>query len=53
MLGERATHGQPTAHLGNVKNSPCLLGWTKKSMYYLHKMNGLNCEENEMLMHAN
>ena len=26
MLGERAAHGQPTAHLGTVKNSPnCLL----------------------------
>ena len=26
MLGERATHGQPTARLGMVKNSPdCLL----------------------------
>ena len=26
MLGERATHGQPTTRLGTVKNSPdCLL----------------------------
>ena len=26
MLGERAAHRQPTAHLGTVKNSPnCLL----------------------------
>ena len=26
MLGERAAHGQPTASLGTVKNSPdCLL----------------------------
>ena len=27
MLGEWATHGQPTAHVGTVKNSPGLLGW--------------------------
>ena len=25
MLGERVVHGQPTAHLGTVKNSPGLL----------------------------
>ena len=30
MLGERATHGQPTACLGTVKNSLSLLDWTKK-----------------------
>ena len=30
MLGERAAHGQPTACLGIVKNSLCLLDWTKK-----------------------
>ena len=30
MLGEWATHGQPTAHLGTVKNSPGLLGWARK-----------------------
>ena len=29
MLGEWAAHGQPTACLGTVKNSPDLLGWTK------------------------
>ena len=29
MLGERATHGQPTARLGTVKNSPDLLDWTE------------------------
>ena len=28
MLGEWAAHGQPTAHLGTVENSPGLLGWT-------------------------
>ena len=29
MLGERAAHGQPTARLGTIKNSPGLLDWTK------------------------
>ena len=29
MLGEWVAHGQPTAHLGTVKNSPGLLGWTE------------------------
>ena len=29
MLGERAIHGQPTAGLGTVKNSPGLLDWTE------------------------
>ena len=29
MLGEWAAHGQPTARLGTVKNSPVLLGWTE------------------------
>ena len=39
MLGERAAHGQPTARLGTVKNSPGLLDWTKKmSMCYLHNI---------------
>ena len=28
-LGERATHGQPTARLGAIKNSPGLHDWTK------------------------
>ena len=28
LLGEWAAHGQPTARLGTVKNSPGLLGWT-------------------------
>ena len=28
MLGEWAAHGQPTARLGTVKNSPGWLGWT-------------------------
>ena len=39
MLGERATHGQPIARLGIVKNSPGLLDWTKKMfMCYLHNI---------------
>ena len=29
MLGERAVHGQPTARLGTVKNSPSLLDRTE------------------------
>ena len=29
MLGEWAAHGQPTACLRTVKNSPSLLGWTE------------------------
>ena len=29
MLGEWAIHGQPTARLGTVKNSPGLLAWTE------------------------
>ena len=29
MLGEWATHGQPTSHFGTVFNSPGLVGWTK------------------------
>ena len=28
MLGEMAVHGQPTARLGTIKNSPDLLDWT-------------------------
>ena len=48
MLGEWAAHGQPTAHLGTVKNSPGLLGWTEigpcvfQAKYCLN-MDGLNC----------
>ena len=30
MLGERVAHGQPTAYLGTIKNSPGLLDWIKK-----------------------
>ena len=37
MLGERATHGQPTAQIGTVKNSPGLLVGLKMSMCYLHE----------------
>ena len=29
MLGERASHGQPTAQFGTVKNSHGLLDWTE------------------------
>ena len=29
MLGEWVAHGQPTACLGTVKNSPGLFGWTE------------------------
>ena len=28
-LGEWAAHGQPTARLGTVKNSPDLVGWAE------------------------
>ena len=35
MLGERAAHGQPTAHLGTIKNSPGLLDWAKKNVHVL------------------
>ena len=38
MLGERAAHGQPTAHLGTVKNSPDLLVGLEMSMFYLHNI---------------
>ena len=36
MLGERATHGQPTVSLGIVKNSPGLLDWTENVHVFLH-----------------
>ena len=48
MLGEWAAHGQPTAHLGTVKNSHGLLGWTEigpcvfQAKYCLN-MDSLNC----------
>ena len=35
MLGEWATHGQPTDRVGTVKNSPDLLGWTKNGLCVL------------------
>ena len=44
MLGERAVHGQPTALLGTVKNSPGLLDWTEngpcvfQAKYFLNWM---------------
>ena len=37
MLGERAAHGQPTAQIGTVKNSPGFLVGPKMSMCYLHE----------------
>ena len=37
MLGERAAHGQPTAHIGTVKNSPGLHVRPKMSMCCLHE----------------
>ena len=35
MLGEWAAHGQPTARLGIIKNSPSFLGWTENGPYVL------------------
>ena len=48
LLGEWVAHGQPTARLGTVKNSPGLLGWTKIgpcvcSTKILLELDGLNC----------
>ena len=40
MLGERVAHGQPTARLGTVKNSPDLLKCPCVFAYYCLKMNG-------------
>ena len=36
MLGERIVHGQPTARLGTVKNSPGLLDLTENVHVFLH-----------------
>ena len=36
QLGERAAHGQPTAHLGTVKNNPGLLDWIENVHVVLH-----------------
>ena len=36
MLGERAAHGQSTARLETVKNSPGLLDWIKNVHVFLH-----------------
>ena len=58
LLGEWAAHGQPIAHLGTVKNSLGLLGWTKigscvfQAKYCLNWM-AWNCVGNNMLMHEN
>ena len=43
ILGEWATHRQPTARLGTVKNSPGLLGWTKNGPCVLLEKYCLNC----------
>ena len=51
ILGERATHGQPTTRFGTVKNNPdCSL--IENVHVNLFKMNGLSCVENNMLMHG-
>ena len=46
----------PHIIFGTIKNSPGLLGCTKNVhvlfAYNLLKMNGLNCVENNMLMHG-
>ena len=46
----------PRTVFGIVKNSPGSLGWTKNVhvlfAYNFLKMNGLNYEENNMLMHG-
>ena len=56
MLGERAAHGQPSTQFGTVKNSPGLHDLTKMCLCVicmkLLEMNGLNCVENDILMHA-
>ena len=48
MLGERAAHGQPTAHLRTVKNNPdCLLDQDcPREMVY----NVIACWMNNMLL---
>ena len=44
MLSEWAAHGQPTARLRTIKNSPDLLGWTEiglcvfQAKYCLNRM---------------
>ena len=46
----------PRTIFRTVKNSPGLLGWTKNVhvlfAFNFLKMNGLNCVENNMLMHG-
>ena len=56
MLGEWAAHGQPTAHLGTVKNSPDLLGLTEIGPCVFQTKYHLNwlelCEKKKkLLMH--
>ena len=56
MLGELDAHGQPTAHLGTVKNSPGLLGWTENGMCVsrkiLFELDGLNCVKKKEIVNA-
>ena len=58
MLGEWAAHGQSTARLGTVKNSPRLFRWAEigpcvfQAKYCLNWM-AWNCVENNTLMHEN
>ena len=56
MLGEWAAHGQPTARLGTVKNSPDWLdrNWSMcVSSKILLEFDGLNCvkKRKKLLMH--
>ena len=41
-MGEWDAHGQPTARLGTVKNSPGLLGWTENDPCMLQAKYCLN-----------
>ena len=51
-VDEGAVHRKPThCFLGTVKNSPSLRVEPKNVHVNLFKMNGLNCVENDMLMH--
>ena len=43
MLGEWVAHGQPTARLGTVKNSPGLFGWTEIGPCVFQAKYCLNC----------
>ena len=49
MLGEWATHRQPTARLGIVKNSPGLLGWTEIGPCVFQAKYCLNCVKKKIV----